>query len=166
MSNWQTALDPYMYIVVLLQCLMTSVDACLKCVMTGVKKLWWKCKLWEDKWLIVQDTISHEKLKITLTHLRLFLKSIRWLAWGMAIKHLWKMFFNHLILFVRKWNTLEVNNTALPGDDGINDLSFYQIWVFMTIFLSQIDLFTVHPSYKETMHCKFNNTTILGVQLS
>lgn len=98
--------------------------------------------------------------------LRLFLKSIRWLAWGMAIKHLWKMFFNHLILFVRKWNTLEVNNSAPPGDDGINDLSFYQIWVFMTIFLSQIDLFTVHPSYKETMHCKFNNTTILGVQLS
>lgn len=86
--------------------------------------------------------------------LRLFLKSIRWLAWGMAIKHLWKMFFNHLILFVRKWNTLEVNNSAPPGDDGINDLSFYQIWVFMTIFLSQIDLFTVHPSYKETMHCK------------
>lgn len=99
-------------------------------------------------------------------YLRLFLKSIRWLAWGMAIKHLWKMFFNHLILFVRKWNTLEVNNSAPPGDDGINDLSFYQIWVFMTIFLSQIDLFTVHPSYKETMHCKFNNTTILGVQLS
>lgn len=43
----------------------------------------------------------------------------------MVIKYLWKMFFNYLIFFVRKWNILEVNNLVLFGDDGINDFLFY-----------------------------------------